>query len=70
MFQAILWLFQGTINAKKLALKEKLRSIQMSKDEPIVPYLTRFTHVWDELGGVGVVVFDHDLVSFALLGLH
>ena len=38
----------------------------MSKDEPIAPYLTRFTQVGDELGGVDVVVSDHDLVSFAL----
>jgi len=40
----------------------------MSKDEPIVPYLTRLTQVQDELGGMGVVVSDHDLVSFVWKG--
>ena len=42
----------------------------MSKDEPIITYLSRFTQVRDELGDVGVTVLEHDLVSFSLLGLH
>lgn len=70
MFKTILDIYQSTSDIGKLALKEKLKSIQMSKDEPIVTYLSKFTKVGDELGGVGVIVPEHDLVSLALLGLH
>ena len=42
----------------------------MKPGEPVVTYLTKFTQVRDELGGVGVTVPEHDLVSFSLLGLH
>lgn len=69
-YDTILKLYQSTSDTRKLALKEKLRSIQTSKDEPIATYLSRFTQVQDELGGVDVIVYDHNLVSFALLRLH
>jgi len=45
MFKAILDLYQGSSDARKLALKENLRSIRMSKDEPIITYLSKFTQV-------------------------
>ena len=38
-FKAIFNLFQASSDVTKLALKEKLRSKQMSKDEPIITYL-------------------------------
>jgi len=69
VFETILYLYQSTSDAKKLALKEKLRSIRMRQGEPIVTYLLKFTQVQDELGGVGVTIPEKDL-SFTLLGLH
>lgn len=42
----------------------------MSKGEPIITYLSNFTQVQDELGGVGMTVADNDHVILALLGLH
>ena len=44
-FKAIFNLFQASSDVTKLALKEKLRSKQMSKDEPIITYLSKFTQV-------------------------
>lgn len=70
MWKAILDLYQGSNDVKKLALKEKLRSIWMSKVEPIIIYLSKFTHVLDELARVDDTIADSDLVSLALLGLH
>ena len=70
MFKAILDLYQSSNDTRKLALKEKRRSIRMRPGEPVVTYLTKFTQVRDELGGVGITVLEHDLVSFSLLGLH
>lgn len=42
----------------------------MSIGEPIITYLSKFTQVRDELGGVGMTVPKHGLVNFALLGLY
>lgn len=38
------------------AFKDKLRNIKMQKNDIISQYLTRFTQVRDEIGGVGVNV--------------
>lgn len=67
MWKAILALYQGYSDVKKLALKYKLRNIWMSKGKPIITYLSKFTQVWDELVGVGEIVANNDLVSLALL---
>jgi transposase InsO family protein len=68
MWSAIIGLYQGTSEARKLVLRDKLRNIKMAKSESVVSYLTRFTQVKDELAGVGETVPDRDMVSFALLG--
>jgi len=70
MWRTILALYQGSSDAEKLSLKDKLRNIQMSKGEPIIMYLSKFTQVWDQLVGVGDTIADKDLVSLALMGLH
>ena len=41
----------------------------MEENETIRQYLSRFTECRDELGQVGVIVREDDLVSLALLGL-
>jgi hypothetical protein len=61
-------LYQGTSEARKLVLKDKLRNIKMGKSEPVVSYLTRFTQVKEELARVEETVSDKDMVNFALLG--
>lgn len=69
MLKAILDLYKGSSDARKLALNENLRGIWMSKGEPIITYLSKFTHVRDELSGVGEMVAKKSLVNLALLGL-
>lgn len=39
----------------------------MAKSESMISYITRFTQVKDKFAGVGEIVSDRDLVSFALL---
>jgi len=68
MWTAIIGLYQGTSEARKLVLRDMLRNIKMEKSESVVSYLTRFTQVKDELAGVVETVPDRDMVSFALLG--
>jgi len=62
-------LFQNNSDHRKLALKDKLRKIKMEKVDTIPNYLTKFTQCRDELGSVGVIVVEDDLVILALLGL-
>jgi hypothetical protein len=62
-------LFQNNNDHRKLALKDKLRKIKMEKGDSIPKYLTKFVQCQDELGSVGIIAVDDDLVSLALLGL-
>jgi hypothetical protein len=65
--------FDGSIpknkDHRKLVLKDKIKKIKMEKGESIPKYLTKFVQCQDELGSVGKIVADDDLVSLALLGL-
>ena len=69
MWKALTSLFQDNSKHMKLALKNKLRKIKMEKGDTIPKYLTKFTQCQDELGSVGVIVVEDDLVNLALLGL-
>jgi len=69
MWKALTDLFQSKSNQRKLALKDKLRNIKCEKGDNMPTYLTKFTQCWDELGTVGVIVDDEELVSLTLLGL-
>ena len=62
-------LFQSRSDHRKLALKDKLRKIKMEKGDSIPKYLTKFVHYKDELGSVGVILDEEDLVSLSLLRL-
>ena len=62
-------LFQSSNNHRKLAHKDKIGKIKMEKGDTIPKYLTKFIQCWDELGSVGIIVADDDLVCLALLGL-
>ena len=69
MWKALIDLFQSKRDQRKSALKDKLRNIKMEKGDSMPKYLTKLIQCRDELGSVGVIVDDKDLVSLALLGL-
>ena len=46
-------LFQSSNDVRKLELRDKLKSFRIQKNETIPEYLSIFTQVQDELGGVG-----------------
>ena len=69
MWTTLTEIFENNSDDRKLALKDKLRNIKMQKNGTILWYLTIFTQVRDELGGVGVKIAEDDLVNLALLGL-
>jgi hypothetical protein len=51
-----------------MVLREKLRNIKMTETEKVSSYLTRITQVHDELGVVGEVITDGELVRTTLNG--
>ena len=69
MWKVLIDLFQNSSDHRKLALKYKLRKINMEKGDTIPKYLTKFFQCWDEIGSVGITVAADDLVRLALLGL-
>jgi hypothetical protein len=68
MSESLTKLYQITNENRKMVLREKLKSIKMTKDENVVTYLTRLTQVRDELGDVGEAIVDSDLVRTTLNG--
>jgi hypothetical protein len=69
MWKTLMDLFQNRSDHRKLALKDQLKKIKMEKGDSIPKYLKKFFQCWDELGSVGIMVTNNDLVSLALLGL-
>jgi len=62
-------MFQNNSEHRKLALKDKLRKVNMEKGNTIPKYLTKFTQCRDELGSVGVTLIEDAMVRLTLLGL-
>lgn len=62
-------LFQSNNMNMKMILRNKLRSIYMSKYNNTTSYFTRITQKWDQLAGIGEKVEDAKLVNVALNGL-
>jgi len=48
-------------------LKHKLRKINCEKDDMISMYLNKLTSCRDELGSVGIVTADDDMVSVSFI---
>ena len=69
MWKALTELFQNRSDHRKLALKDKLQKIKLEKGDTIPQYSRKFTQCLDELGNVGIIVFEDDLVILALIGL-
>jgi hypothetical protein len=69
IWKALMNLFQTSGDHRKLELKDKLRKIKMEKGDSIPKYLTKFVQCRDELGSVGIIVVDDELVRLDLLGL-
>lgn len=69
MWQALTKSFQNSSDHKKLAVKDNIQNIMMQKGDTIPQYISRFTECHDELGQVGFIVAEDDLVNLTLPGL-
>jgi len=61
-------LFQSDNLNKKMVLRNKLRSIQMSRSINVTNYFMRITYIRDQLASIGEKVEDVELVNVALNG--
>jgi hypothetical protein len=69
MWESLTKLYQSSNENRKMVLREKLKGIKMTKTENVATYLTKITQVRDELGVVGEVIADNELVRTALNGV-
>jgi hypothetical protein len=53
MFDALVGLFQSDNLNRKMILRNKLRSVQMSRSDNITSYFMRITQVCDQLATIG-----------------
>jgi hypothetical protein len=68
MFKALVDLFQSDNLNRKMILRNKLRSIQMSRSDNVTSYFMRITQTHDQLAAIGEKVDDVELVNVALNG--
>ena len=68
VWAALTSLYQNSNENRKMALRDKLKTIRMKGSESVVAYLSRFTDVRDELVAIGDAVADTELVRTALQG--
>jgi len=69
MWESLTKLYQSSNENQKMVLREKLKSIKMTKTESVAFYLTKLTQMRDDLGAVGEIVADSELVRIALNGV-
>ena len=65
MWKTIKHLFEVKNENRKMALKDKLHNVKMTKDESVTSYLTRVAQVKDELAAMGKTISDSKLVRIA-----
>ena len=66
VWAALTSLYQNSNENRKMAVRDKLKTIRMKGSESVVAYLSRFTNVRDELAAIGDTVADTELVRIAL----
>lgn len=69
MWGSLTKLYQSSNENRKMVLREKLRSIKMTRTDSVTSYLTKITQVHDELGAVGETISDNELGRTALNGV-
>jgi hypothetical protein len=66
MYDAMVGLYQSENACRKLILRHRLKSVEMSKLDTVASYLMRITQIRDQLAAIGEVIDDSKLVNVAL----
>jgi hypothetical protein len=68
MFDALVSLYQSENINMKMILRNKIRSIEMTRSDSVTSYLMKVTQICDQLAAVGEKVANAELVNMALNG--
>jgi hypothetical protein len=68
MFDALVSLYQSENKNRKMILRNKPKSIEMTRSDSITSYLMKVTQIRDQFATVGEKVADVELVNMALNG--
>ena len=68
-FDALANLYEKKAPTQTRALKKKLWSLKMEKDEPVATFFSKISQIRDQLMAIGVEVDDNDLVQTTVDGL-
>ena len=68
MFEALTNHFQSSITNKKMVLREIFIKTKITRLDTVTNCLTKITQVCDQLGAVGEVVTDEEMVKLTLNG--
>jgi hypothetical protein len=66
MWEYLCKFYESSNENRKLVLHDRLRSIRMLKDESVISFLGRYTHIRDEIGAIREVVNPKSLVRMAM----
>jgi len=69
MWESLTKFYQSCNKKRRMVLMEKLKGVKMTNIENGVTYLTKITKVRDELGVIGEVIADNELVRNVLNGV-
>jgi hypothetical protein len=68
IFDALVGLFQNDNMNRKMLLRNKLRSVQISRYENVTNYFMRITRICDQLAAIGEKLDDVEFINVALNG--
>jgi hypothetical protein len=66
MWASLCKIYENFNENRKMVLHDRLRGICMLQDESITSFLSRYTHIRDDLGAVGKVVDPNSMVRMTL----
>lgn len=68
-FNTLVKLYEKKVPSQKRTLKNKLRTLQMEKDDTVASFFTKISQIRDQLVAIGVNVDDDDFVQIVVDGL-
>jgi hypothetical protein len=69
MFDALKKLFESNNTNRAIALKHQLQNVKMTKADTIATFFMKISEIRDQLGTIGEIISDRELVMLTLNGL-
>ena len=69
MFDTLKKLFESNNTNRAIALKHQLQNVKMTKADKVATFFTKIFEIRDQLGAIGEIISDRELVMLTLNGL-